>query len=84
MQAVTTEALRGRLTSAEYVMSVGGDSLGRLESGALGSLTSPVFGALSGGLATVVLAGVIRIALPGLALYRAVSAPLPARRLAGC
>lgn len=77
VQAETTEALRGRLTTAEYVMSVGGDSLGRLESGAVGSLTSPAFAALSGGLATVVLAGVIGIALPGLARYRAASAPQP-------
>jgi MFS family permease len=71
VQAVTTEALRGRLTATEYVISMGGDSLGRLESGALGSLTTPVIGALSGGLATVVFAGVIGIALPGFARYRA-------------
>ncbi len=71
VQAVTTDALRGRLTAAEYVMSAAGDSLGRLESGAVGSLTSPVIGALSGGLATVVLAGVIGVALPGFARYRA-------------
>jgi MFS family permease len=70
VQAVTTEALRGRLTSAEYAISVGGDSLGRLESGALGSLTTPVFAALAGGLATVVLSGVIGVAMPGFARYR--------------
>jgi MFS family permease len=74
VQAVTTEALRGRLTATEYVISVGGDSLGQLESGALGSLTSPVIGALSGGVATVVLAGVIGLALPGFARYRAATA----------
>jgi MFS family permease len=71
VQAVTTEELRGRLTSAEYVIAMGGDSVGRLESGALGSLTSPVISALSGGLVTVVLAGVIGLALPGFAKYRA-------------
>jgi MFS family permease len=71
VQAVTTEGLRGRLTSTEYVVGVGGDALGSLESGALGSLTSPVISALSGGLATVVLAGVIGLALPGFARYRA-------------
>jgi MFS family permease len=71
VQAVTTEALRGRLTSTEYVVGVGGDALGSLESGALGSLTSPVISALSGGLATVVLAGVIGLVLPGFARYRA-------------
>jgi MFS family permease len=70
VQAETTEELRGRLTAAEYVMSVGGDSLGRLESGALGSLTSPVFATLSGGAVTVVLAGIIGVALPGFARYR--------------
>ncbi len=82
VQAETTEALRGRLTAAEYVMSAGGDSLGRLESGALGSLTSPVIAALSGGLATVVLAGVIGVALPGLARYRSGS-DRPARARSG-
>jgi MFS family permease len=71
VQAVTTDALRGRLTSAEYVIGAGGDSLGRLESGALGSLTSPVISALSGGLATVVLSVVLGLALPKFAAYRA-------------
>jgi len=71
VQEVTTDALRGRLTSAEYVIGVGGDSLGRLESGALGSLTSPVISALSGGIATVVLSVVIGLALPKFAAYRA-------------
>ncbi len=71
VQAVTTDALRGRLTSAEYVIGAGGDSLGRLESGALGSLTSPVISALSGGIATVVLSAVLGLALPKFAAYRA-------------
>ena len=70
VQMVTTDALRGRLTSAEYVIGAGGDSLGRLESGALGSLTSPVISALSGGLATVVLSVVLGLALPKFAAYR--------------
>jgi len=71
VQEVATDALRGRLTSAEYVIGVGGDSLGRLESGALGSLTSPVISALSGGIATVVLSVLIGLALPKFAAYRA-------------
>jgi MFS family permease len=70
VQAVTTDALRGRLTAAEYVIGIGGDSLGRLESGALGSLTTPVVAALAGGLATVAISGVIGITLPGFARYR--------------
>ncbi len=71
VQAVTTDALRGRLTSAEYVIGAGGESLGRLESGIVGSLASPVISALSGGLITVALSGVLALALPGFARYRA-------------
>jgi hypothetical protein len=67
VQAVATDALRGRLTSAEYVIGVGGDSLGKLESGALGSLTSPV----TGGIATMVVSVVLGLALPKFAAYRA-------------
>jgi MFS family permease len=70
VQAVTTDALRGRLTSAEYVIGMGGDSLGQLESGALGSLTSPVVSALSGSIATVVLSVVLGFALPKFVAYR--------------
>ncbi len=71
VQAVATDEFRGRLTAAEYVIGGVGDSLGRLESGAVGSLTSPALGALSGGVATVVLTGVIALALPAFARYRA-------------
>jgi MFS family permease len=71
VQAVATDEFRGRLTAAEYVIGGAGDSLGRLESGAVGSLSTPTIGALSGGLATVVLAGVIGLAMPAFARYRA-------------
>jgi len=71
VQALATDEFRGRLTAAEYVIGAGGDSIGRLESGAVGSLTTPTISALSGGLLTVVLAGVIGLALPAFARYRA-------------
>jgi hypothetical protein len=71
VQAVTTDALRGRLTAAEYVLGAGGESLGKLESGAVGSLASPAISALSGGLITVALSGVLAFALPGFFRYRA-------------
>ena len=70
VQTVATDEFRGRLTAAEYVIGAGGDSVGRLESGTVGSLTTPTISALSGGLATVVLAGVIGLALPAFARYR--------------
>lgn len=71
VQQVTTEALRGRVTAADYVVGAGGSQLGNLESGALGSLTSPVISALAGGLATIAGAAVIGLALPAFARYRA-------------
>lgn len=74
VQTVATDEFRGRVTAAEYVIGAGGDSLGGLESGALGSLTSPTISALSGGLATVLLSGVIALAMPSFARYRAPSA----------
>jgi MFS family permease len=74
VQTVATDEFRGRLTAAEYVIGVGGDSLGRLESGAVGSLSSPTISALSGGLATVVLSGLIALTMPSFARYRAASA----------
>ncbi len=70
VQLVTTDDLRGRLTSAEYVIGMGGSSLGSLESGAVGSLASPVIGVLSGGIATVALSVVLALALPKFAAYR--------------
>jgi MFS family permease len=70
VQAITTEALRGRLTAAEYVIGAGGESLGRVESGMVGSLASPAISALSGGLITVALSAGLALALPGFARYR--------------
>ena len=81
VQAVATEEFRGRVTAAEYIIGAGGDSLGRLESGALGSLTSPTISALAGGLITVALSAVLAVALPGFARYQAgAAAPSGASR----
>ena len=71
VQASTPEALRGRVTAADYVVGAGGGQLGNLEAGALGSLTSPSISALSGGIATIAGAIAIGLALPALARYRA-------------
>jgi MFS family permease len=71
VQASTPEALRGRVTAADYVVGAGGGQLGNLEAGALGSLTSPVISAFTGGLITVAGAVVIGLALPAFTRYRA-------------
>jgi len=71
VQTVTPDALRGRVTAADYVVGAGGGQFGNLEAGALGSLTSPTVSALSGGLVTLAGVVVIGLVLPAFARYRA-------------
>jgi MFS family permease len=75
VQAVTPEALRGRLLAADYVVGAGGSQLGSLASGALGSLTTPVISAFSGGLLTLAAVAVLGLALPAFRRYRYRPAP---------
>ena len=77
VQQTTPDALRGRVTAADYVVGAGGRQLGNVEAGALGSLTSPVISALSGGLATIARAVLIGLALPAFSRYRAESPGCP-------
>jgi MFS family permease len=70
VQAVTPDALRGRLLAADYVVGAGGGQLGNLGSGALGSLTSPVISAFTGGLLTLAAVAVLGLTLPAFRRYR--------------
>jgi MFS family permease len=70
VQTAVPERLRGRITSADYVVGAGGGQLGNLEAGAVGSLASPVISAASGGLATVAGAILIGVALPRFVRYQ--------------
>ena len=70
VQAVTPDALRGRMLAADYVVGAGGGQLGNLGSGALGSLTSPVISAFTGGLLTLAAVAVLGLALPAFRRYR--------------
>jgi MFS family permease len=65
VQANTPDAMRGRVTAVDYVVSLCGGQLGNLEAGAVGSLASPAASALAGGLATIVAAAVVAAAIPG-------------------
>jgi MFS family permease len=71
IQVATPDAFRGRVSSAEYVVGAACPELGNVRAGAVASLTSPGVSALAGGLACVAGAGVIALALPALARYRA-------------
>ena len=79
VQAVTPDALRGRLLAADYVVGSGGAQLGNLEAGALGTLTSPGVAALTGGLLTVAAAAAIGLGLPAFRRYRHQPAQAQAR-----
>ena len=70
-QLVTTEAMRGRMTSVFGLVVTGGVRLGDIESGTVAALTSPRFAVVSGGLACIAGVGVVLIAFPGLARFDA-------------
>ncbi|GAA1903103.1 MFS transporter [Lapillicoccus jejuensis] len=54
VQLSTPDRLRGRLSSLEYVVGVGGPQLGNARGGLVASLTSPATSLVTGGLAVVV------------------------------
>jgi hypothetical protein len=68
-QSVTHDHMRGRMSSVFMLVVAGGPRLGDAESGSVAALTSPRFSVVSGGLACIVSAGLVAVALPGLAKY---------------
>jgi MFS family permease len=71
VQSTTPDRYRGRVSAAEYVVGTACPQLGNFRAGAVASLTSPTTAALTGGLTTTIAAGLIRLALPAFARYRA-------------
>jgi hypothetical protein len=77
VQMVTPDALRGRVSAADYIVGFGGPQVGNVEAGALGSLISPAFSAVSGGIGTVIGAALIGLLLPAMPRYDRLSPALP-------
>lgn len=71
VQTATPDRLRGRISGVDFVVGAGGPQVGNVEAGVVATLTSPAISAVSGGLATVLVAGLLRLALPTFARYRA-------------
>jgi MFS family permease len=71
VQVTTPDHLRGRVTAAEHVVSMGGPQLGNFRAGAVGSLTSPAIGAVSGGLASIAGALLVAVTVPAFVRYQA-------------
>lgn len=74
-QMVTPDALRGRMTSVNMIFFMGGPQLGELEAGFVAWLFRPAaFGAtvavVSGGVATILVVGIVALAVPLIREYR--------------
>ena len=75
VQTVTPDEFRGRVSSVEYVIGVGGAPLGNVESGTVASLAgSATVSAFAGGAGCLAVAVLIALAYPALTRYGA-SAP---------
>jgi MFS family permease len=77
VQTITPDELRGRVSSVEFIIGMGGGPLGNVESGTVASLTgSATLSAFSGGVACLAGAVLIAVAFPALVRYgRAVPSP---------
>jgi MFS family permease len=71
MQVLTTDRMRGRVSSVFGLVVAGGPRLGDIESGTVAALTTPAFSVVSGGLVCLASVGVVAIAFPQLAAYDA-------------
>ena len=70
IQLATSDALRGRVSSVNFIFIGASNQLGAVESGFVAWLTSAVFSVVSGGVACLVVLGLVAWRLPELRRYR--------------
>ena len=75
VQAVTPDEFRGRVSSVEYIIGVGGGPLGNVESGTVAALSTPAVSAVSGGLGCLVIAALIGLLCPAFTRYESKRQP---------
>ncbi len=75
VQAVTPDEFRGRVSSVEYIIGVGGGPLGNVESGTVAALSTPAVSAVSGGLGCLVIAALIGLLCPAFTRYESKRRP---------
>jgi MFS family permease len=75
IQLTTPDALRGRVSSVNFIFIGASNQLGAAESGFVAALTSPTFSVVSGGIGSLVVLAIIAVALPELRRYRIGRAP---------
>jgi MFS family permease len=77
VQTATPDALRGRVSSLDFLVGAGGPSIGDLRAGLVAGLTSGAISCVAGGLACMAGAGAIGASSPRLRHWRLT--PTPAR-----
>jgi MFS family permease len=77
IQLCTPDALRGRVSSVNFIFIGASNQLGAAESGFVAALTTPTFSVVSGGVGCLVVLAIIGSALPQLRRYR-IGGTLPA------
>jgi len=70
IQLATPDALRGRVSSVNFIFIGASNQLGAVESGFVAWLTSAVFAVVSGGVACLAVLGLVAWKLPELRRYR--------------
>ncbi len=64
VQALTPDALRGRVSSIHILVVTGGPRIGDAEAAAVAAIAGPVASVVSGGILTVIGVGVLALAMP--------------------
>jgi MFS family permease len=70
IQLSTPDALRGRVSSVNFIFIGASNQLGAAESGFLAALTSPTFSVVSGGLGCILVVAIVALRMPVLRNYR--------------
>jgi MFS family permease len=70
IQLSTPDALRGRVSSVNFIFIGASNQLGAAESGFLAALTSPTFSVVSGGIGCILVVAIVALRMPALRSYR--------------
>lgn len=71
LQQAVPDALRGRMSAVHILVVVGGPRLGDVEAGVVASLFTPTVSVVTGGVACIAGVGLLALAVPEFARYRA-------------
>jgi hypothetical protein len=77
IQLSTPDALRGRVSSVNFIFIGASNQLGAMESGFVAALTNPVFSVVSGGIGCLTMLAIIAASLPQLRRYRVTAEARP-------